>query len=330
MTMEEAARELGVSKSTISRALSGKGRIAESTREKIRMFAAENNLTVAKKEHCNMVQTYNLGVSLPEDVYDTSIPFFQECLLGICEIAAKNQFHVVITNRKGEDITGIKELVEKKKVDGIILTRCLEEDAAVKYLLKKKFPTALAGSCGSHKIIQVDCDNSSASKDLVASMIQIGYKRFAIILGNMKYSVNTRRMEGVQEALKEQGVLMEQQMVYTDFEKTDFLENMLEEIIDKKVECIICGDDVICTVITSGLQNSGYRVPKDVAVASLHNSVNLECFAPPITTVNVNAKDWGRMIGKQMINYLTGKVFQQRTYVNYEIQLKKSTTKVWK
>lgn len=330
MTMEEAARELGVSKSTISRALSGKGRIAESTREEIRAYAAEHNLTTGKKERRNLVQTYNLGVSLPADVYDTSIPFFQECLLGICEVAAKNQFHVVITSRKGDDITGIKELVEKKKVDGIILTRCLEEDAAVKYLLKKNFPTAMTGSCGSNKIIQVDCDNSSASKDLVASMLQIGYKRFAIILGNMQYSVNTKRMEGFQEALKEQGISLEQQVVYTDFEKTDFLENMLLELIDKKVECIICGDDVICTVITSGLQNSGYRVPKDIAVASLHNSVNLECFAPAISAVNVNAKNWGRMIGTQMIDYLTGKVFHQRTYVNYEILLKKSTAKVWR
>ncbi|MBQ9141034.1 MAG: LacI family DNA-binding transcriptional regulator [Lachnospiraceae bacterium] len=330
MTMEELARQLGVSKSTVSRALSGKGRIAEDTREQIRACAAKYGMTAERKAHKSLVHTYNLGVSLPVDVYNTSIPFFQECLMGICEVAAKRNYNVLITNRTADDISAIRALVEQKKVDGIILTRCLEEDAAVKYLTKKGFPTAMTGRCSSSKVIQVDCDNYEASKALVKALVQKGYRRFAMVLGNMSYSVNAKRKQGFQEALKEQGIAVEQQLIYINFDKTDFLDNLIQELMSKRVECVICGDDVICTVLTSRLQSEGYRIPKDISVASLHNSSNLECFTPAITAVNVDAKSLGRQVGTQMLDYLMGNSFQQSICVDYEILMKKSTAGIWR
>lgn len=329
MTMEELAGQLGVSKSTVSRALSGKGRIAEETREKIRSRAAACGVAPKAKARKCLVNTYNLGVALPVDVYNTSIPFFQECLMGICEVASGRNYNVLITHHTDKDISGIKTLVEKKKVDGIILTRCLEEDAAVKYLTGKGFPTAMTGSCAANKVIQVDCDNFRASKALVKSLINKGYERFAIVLGNMNYSVNTQRKKGFLEALREQGLSMDQ-LIFSNFEKADFLDNLIQELIGKKVECVICGDDVICTVLTSGLQSEGYRIPKDISVASLHNSSNLECFTPAITTVNVDAKGLGRQVGTQMLDYLMGNQYRQSTCVEYEILIKKSTAGIWR
>ena len=71
MTMDEIATQLGVSKSTVSRALSGKGRIGEETRKKITEFITANGLT----EYSNLSdsktrkQTGNIGVVLPADEY---------------------------------------------------------------------------------------------------------------------------------------------------------------------------------------------------------------------------------------------------------------------
>ena len=81
MTLEEIAKEIGVSKSTVSRALSGKGRIGEKTRNRI--------LEVAKRgeEREEMARTrtvtHNIGVVLPSDVYYGSGAYFQNCLLVV-------------------------------------------------------------------------------------------------------------------------------------------------------------------------------------------------------------------------------------------------------
>ena len=82
MTMDEIAAKLGVSKSTVSRALSGKGRIGEETRRKIIDFASANGQTASAERNSSrtMKQTGNLGVVLPADAYVSGSAFFHECL----------------------------------------------------------------------------------------------------------------------------------------------------------------------------------------------------------------------------------------------------------
>lgn len=323
MTLEEMAKELGVSKSTVSRALSGKGRIGEDTRKKIVDFA-RHQTTELQREQSAAAPTRNLGVVLPADVYLNGGPYFQECILGICETATFLDYDVLITTGTANDISGLRTLVEKDKVDGIILTRSLEDDRAVQYLTEVGFPVGLTGICDREEVIQVDTDNEGAAESLTSLLISRGYRKFALIIDNMEYTVNRSRHSGFSRALLKNGLSPEKQFVYANPLKTELLDSLIGDMVSKKVECIICGDDIICTRIMSSLQAQGYRIPKDIAVASLYNSPNLDCFTPSVTAVNVSAKQVGNMIAKQMINSLTGKEYQKKTIVDYEILMRKS------
>ena len=96
ITLEEMAIELGVSKSTVSRALSGKGRIGEETRLKIRAYAQEKGIWKETKPEKRSIGTGNLAVVIPADVYTIGYPFFQESLLGISEVAGMLKYHVML------------------------------------------------------------------------------------------------------------------------------------------------------------------------------------------------------------------------------------------
>ena len=330
MTIDKMAEELGVSKSTISRALSGKGRIGDATRERICSYASQNGYTPRGYSSRGMVKSRNLGFVLPADAYIMSIPFFQECLIGVSEAALQLDYNVLIATRTEHDISGIRALVEKNKVDGIILTRSMEDDRAVKYLTEMNFPVGLTGMNPRENVIQVDCDNRAAAESMTSMLIGSGYQRYAVILGMMSIGVNRRRQDGIRAAWEKNGIPAERQLMYTGFVKMELWDNMIEEIMNRRVECIICGDDVICTMVISRLQAEGYRVPRDIAVVSLYNSSNLDCFSPSITTVNVSAKTMGNVIGKQMIHYLNGSPYQRKTYLDYEILFRKSTSSVHK
>ena len=52
------------------------------------------------------------------------------------------------------------------------------------------------------------------------------------------------------------------------------------------------------------MQAEGYRIPKDISIASLHNSVNLECFSPAVTAVNISARQLGNETAKRLIAWL--------------------------
>jgi len=185
MTLEEMARELGVSKSTVSRALSGKGRIGEETRRKIQDFSKQQGMLKDEAQR-QETATRNLGVVLPADVYIIGGRYFQECILGICETATFLEYDVLITTGTANDVSGIKTLVEKKKVDGIILTRSLEDDKGLQYLTEIGFPVGLKGICSKGEVIQVDTDNEAAAESLTSLLIGRGYRRFALIIDNME------------------------------------------------------------------------------------------------------------------------------------------------
>lgn len=324
MTLDEIANELGVSKSTVSRALSGKGRIGKETSERIRTFVQEHGGEKCKRESGQIV-THNIGVVLPADVYYGGGAYFQSCLLGICEAASMYGYNVLITTGKIHDILEIQSLVENHKVDGIILTRGVADDKALQYLVEKNFPTGVTGICNYEEVIQVDTDNQGAAEKMTSMLIARGFRKFALLVKDMNFIVDKERHDGFCKALLKNGLSEKNQLFINGSIKMEFLNSIVANIIAQKVECIICGDDEICTMIMSKLQAEGYRIPKDIAIASLYNSSNLECYSPAVTAVSVAATQMGNIVGKQLIQYLMGKQYEKKNIVDYDILFRKST-----
>lgn len=329
MTIEQIAKELGVSKSTVSRALSGKGRIGVQTRMKIQSYAREAGVWPPQQSKEEPKRTKNIGVVIPADAYTISIPFFQECLLGISEAASMLQYDVMIITCPNNDLSKIQALVENRRVDGIILLRSVEDDRIIKYLTQIHFPTGLTGICDYDEVIQVDTDNEKAAENLTSLLIGQGYRRFAMVVGNLGYKVNADRCKGFHHALERYGIPQEQQLLYSNFINMELLDSIISDVFARKIECIMCADDVICTRLMSRLQAEGYRIPHDISIVSLYNSTNLDCFSPAVTAVNISAKQVGNMIGKQMIQYLQGNEYSAKTIVDYEILFRKSAGKVY-
>ncbi|MCI8542426.1 LacI family DNA-binding transcriptional regulator [Acetatifactor aquisgranensis] len=328
MTLDEMARELGVSKSTVSRALSGKGRIGEKTRERIVAYAGQQGMYLSR-ESDGGGKTGNLGVVFPADVYENANSYFQDCMLGVCEAASLMDFNVLIATETISDISGIQMLAEQKKVDGIILTRNMENDRALRYLTDIHFPVGVTGQCDEKEVIQVDTDNEAACEELTALLIGKGFSKFALVVEDLSYRVNRSRYQGFGNALLKSGIPGERQAYYVGALQVALLDAIISDMLAKKVECIICGDDMVCTKIVSRLQAEGYRIPRDVAVASLYNSSNLNCFTPQITAINISARKIGNMIGKQMIRCLRGQDYEKKVIMEHEILLRRSTDRIY-
>ncbi len=335
MTIEQMAEDLGISKSTVSRALSGKGRIGEDTRKRVQDYARRTGFW--KEEEAaelpngtNRSANPNLGVVIPADALDASIPFFQECLLGICEAAALLNYDVLITRGTANDNASLERLVNSRKVDGIILTRSLENDRALKYLTDIGFPVGLVGTCDDDRVIQVDADNQGASESLTGMLIGQGYRKFALVVGDITYKVNRARYQGFCDACEQRGVETAKQLIYTGMTNSEMIDNLVSNMIAERVECIVCGDDVICTRIMSKLQAEGYRIPKDISIVSLYNSFSLECFSPAVTALNFSARQTGNMLARQMIDCLRGNEYSKKTMMSYDILFRRSTDQAYR
>lgn len=238
------------------------------------------HLQEAKSEKRRKVpeKTGNIAVVMPTDAYRTGGEYFHECLIGICEEASARDYDIMITDVTGNDYSGVDRLIRKKKIDGVILTRTMEHDRTIQNLGCNAVSGSSDGSVDNDFVIQVDVDNGRASEDLTTYLISRGYRRFAIVLDYMEYAVNRNRYDGFCRALYQKGIPYEWSPLEFGITKYGIIQSLMRELMAKRIDCVVCGDDIICTSLLSAFLAEGYRIPRDIGIASLYNSSNLSCF----------------------------------------------------
>lgn len=326
LTIDDIARELSVSKTTVSRAISGKGRIGAKTRERVLTYIRENNYrpnVIAKG--LAQQKTYNIGFVMPGDYNLVELPFFQKCLMGISEIAYSLDYDVLVSIASDRDMGQLERIVNNHKVDGVILSRTLVNDAPARFLQEKNIPFVTIGTYIDKDIIQIDNDHRSACRELTSILLMRGIRKMALIGGNKDHVVTRKRLQGYMDAYLEQSLTVDNSMVYLDVENGIMVDKILEELIERHAECVICMDDSICAYVLNKLRKEKIRVPSDIKVASFYNSSLLENNIPSITSLSFDIQELGMVTCKTLLDHMAGKEVQRRTLLGYEVSMKEST-----
>lgn len=326
MTISDVAEALGISKTTVSRAISGKGRIGKETRQKVQNYITEHHYTpnvIARG--LAQSKTYNIALVLPGDYYLSELPFFQNCMLGISRAAGEADYDVLISMVTGEDLSQLQRVVEYRKVDGVILSRTLVEDQPLQFLMQHHLPYVAIGSTREKNVVQVDHDHVNACRALTEHVLMQGFRRIALLGGNRNHIVTQQRYKGYQEALRQAGMKKEAGPVYFDIEDEVTVEKIADELIHRGTECILCMDDYICLRTLSVLTRKGVRVPKDLKVASFYNSQLLKNQTPGITALNFNTTELGEAACRMLIRMMNGEEVPKHTLQDYELVVKEST-----
>lgn len=203
MTIHDVARELGVSASTVSRAISGKGRIGAATRDRILAYIEEHGFYPnAAAQSLAQSRTNNIAIILPEVNTLVDMPFFHTCMYGVEEVAQANDYDIIVVTTNGNDTKPLERLIKNRKVDGMILTRTYENDKYVKFLKQKQIPFVAVGKFPDDDVVQVDHDNVGACKELVTVLFAKGIQNIAYLGSNMDQMVNRCRYQGYEEAYR--------------------------------------------------------------------------------------------------------------------------------
>lgn len=325
-TIDDIAEELKISKTTVSRAISGKGRISEGTRAKVMAYiekAGYKPNAIARGLAKN--RTYNIGFAVPGDYGLVDLPFFQNCLWGICTYAAERDYDVVITMVRENDISQLERLITNNKVDGVIIGRTYENDLAEKFLTEKKIPFVTIGSSRNDEVVQVDNDHVNACKELTGVLLGKGNRRLALIGSSLGYIVNSNRLKGFMDAHKEAGVEPIKELVYTDVEYGANIDAVVEKLVKNKADCIICMDDAICAYVLNRLKVMKISVPDEMKVASFYNSSTLEYNEPAITSLNFDVRELGMESCKTLLQCIKHEPGTRKKLLGFEVVLKEST-----
>lgn len=323
-TIADIARELGVSKTTVSRALSGKGRIGKETIEQVCAFAESHGYRpneIAKG--LAKSRTYNLGLVIPMEY--TDVPFFKECMDGICEEASYYNYDIIITIIRKGDLSQVQRLVSNHKVDGIILTRTTINSGEVSFLKEHEVPFVVIGPSEDPNVLSIDNPNQEASKELTSLLLMKGLRRLSLIGGSSQHYVSKSRKKGFVDAHREMGFHAEPSLIWMEVEDYRRAMRAVAYILSAESDGIVCMDDKICSLVLGCLREKGIEVPSMIKLASLYDSHQMEHHLPPVTSLRFDTKELGRNACMEMLMILGEELKEEATPLGYQVILREST-----
>lgn len=326
LTIADIARELGVSKTTVSRAISGKGRIGEQTRNRVLAYIEDHHYSpnvIAKGLAQN--KTFNLGMVLPGDYNIEEFPFFQKCMLGISRVASEAGYDVLISMVMPDQITQLERAVTNRKVDGVILTRTLTDDSPMRYLEKNGIPFVAIGSTEDGQAVQIDNDHKNACRELTGMLLDRGIRKIALIGGSENYIVTKNRLQGFSDAFEERADWKGERKIFLNTGDSREVDRIVEMLLTDRVECIVCMDDFLCGCVLNALQQRRIAVPGQVQVASFYDSSILANRIPAVPSIRFDVEELGRKACELLLRMLDGEETERCTLLGYEVCMREST-----
>lgn len=303
LQLGDIAEELGLSKSTVSRAISGKGNISAETRgrvkEFIELYGYQPN---AAAQRLAEGRTGNIGVVIPADAFMHINSFFQMTLLGICREAASRDYDAIVTTVNGDNIEYLKRLVSRCSVDGVILMRSLMNDPSIKYLLDAGVNFVTIGSVLGNDVVQVDIPHIKACRELTQGVTAKTKGPIGLIIGDENYTVNQSRKEGFLSAVREAGREADA-LVFCNISGEEELYSCLTALEKARTDTLICGDDDLC-IAALGMYDSGRLHRKPANFCSFYDNPVLK--SRGITAVSVDDMSLGATAVLSLLDDISG------------------------
>ena len=323
--IDTIAKALGVSKTTVSRAISGNGRVSAKTRERILRYTAEiGYVPNAAARNLATTKTRNIAFSMPLNRDSTRSAYFLECFFGVSKIATNASYDLIMI---GDELEHINRTIQSRKADGIILTRNIVGDTALEKLAAAGIPIVLTGTSSARNITQVSYDGISAFKGLTSHLIDSWAGRIGLIVTSRAFPANQARAQGFTAAFAAKH--LPPPVIAWDADTEDEIHKAFHEMYDSGIRNIICGDDVVCVNLLNIIKGGGRFESKvnpgktghdNINIASFHDSHYLSTFHPEIPVVTLDPRRLGDAACKILISKIEGKTVPAISFLDYEIR----------
>ena len=202
----QIAQALGVSKTNVSRSISGNGRISAATRQRVLDYVKEHNYTSSMMarglvKHCS----YNISLVISTQFSDFELPFLRKVMRSVYQVAGDSDYDVLLTLVGENETHPVERLLDNRKIDGLILTRTLEHDPLIPLLKARKVPFVAIGQPEDDQVPSVDHDQVGGCREMTSLLLMKGMKHIALLGGSMLYTVNQSRLEGFRQAYVKMG-----------------------------------------------------------------------------------------------------------------------------
>jgi LacI family transcriptional regulator, galactose operon repressor len=312
ITLKYLAKQLNVSVSTVSKALSDSEEIGKDTIEKVKKLAKELNYQPNKVAlSLKQSQTKTIGVIIPNILNR----FFARALFGIQNEATKLGYSIItcVTNEQLDKEEESISILSNGSVDGFILavseeTLVSSSNQHIKALINKNIPLVMF----DRNLSNVDCnkvmiDDFKTAYNLTKMLIENGRTSFAFISTIEDLNVGKLRRMGFENALKEHKQLNLKYLTLIIDNDKDYQVQIKTLLSNNNLDAVISADNITGTIAVNVANSIGYNIPKDVSIIGFTDEQVSNLSVPKLSYVNQNAETIGENALKMIIDTLKDK-----------------------
>lgn len=314
VTIKDIAKALGLSTSTISRALRDSYEISEETKQLVLNYAKEinyrpNPIALSLKEK----KSRTIGVVVSE----IANSFFSQIINGIESIAHNKGYNVIITQslESYEREVANMQFLSSRSIDGCLVSVSVETNNYdhILDLHKRGFNIVsfdrIIDPIETHK---VKVDNFKGAYDATEHLIKSGYKNIAILVSGASLSITKERLAGYQKALEDYKISFNDKylkvcshagMTYEEVEQA------MNELMTMKPkpDAVFSASDKLTTNLVKYCKIKKINIPETIGVIGFSNVDFMELLTPALSVVRQPAFEMGRTATELLLNMIESK-----------------------
>ncbi|TKC65579.1 LacI family transcriptional regulator [Pedobacter hiemivivus] len=323
VTIIDIAKELNLSKSTVSRVLTGHANVSVKTREAVLELAEKldyqkNMLAIGLISK----KTNTIGIIVPE----FSSSYFPQIVIAAQEVATQAGYNTVFSqsNETYETEVANTKVMLANQVDGILIsiTRETRNYDHLKVFERKGIPIVFFNRvCDEMKVPKVIVDDFEGAFNAVDYLIKSGRKRIAHLAGPVSLKISANRLEGYKSALRKNNMVIDEELIISynlEVSKVKIYINHLLSL-ENPPDAIFAVNDPTAIEAIQIIKKKGLRIPEDIAIIGFSNDYASDLIAPSLTTVAQPISEIGSTAAQLLIEQ-----------INRDVSEWKAVTKVLK
>jgi LacI family transcriptional regulator len=314
MNLRELASGLGLSQTTVSRALNGYPEVNEATRQRVNEAAAR--LGYRPNANARRLATGRAGaVGIVYTSSEGYGPHTSEFLGGLGARLAGDEVDVLVStaNTLEDELNAYRRAAQSKKVDCIVLHAPRPNDVRVGLLTELGLPFVLHGRTDSQEpVAWLDIDNQSATEQAAFHLIDQGHRDIALINGPKGFTFADHREKGYRGALTARGLKLQPGLmdngVFSDEMGFKLAQAMLART--PRPTAFLAGSMMTALGVFRAIRAAGLELGKDVSMIA-HDDVfpylNADTMVPSMSTTRSSIRAAGTRIAEMALELLAGK-----------------------
>jgi DNA-binding LacI/PurR family transcriptional regulator len=321
---------LGISKSTVSRALNDHYDVNPETARKVRELAAKIDFQPnILAQHFKQQRTFTIGVVIPETVNR----FFAKAIGGIQQAADRAGYNVIIcqSNESMEMEKKNLQTLLSSRVDGLLISISQETNQYnhFQHVINQEVPLVFFDRIVEElSAYQVHSDNYEISLQGTEHLIDHGCKRIAFIAGPQYLYTSRNRLKGYLDALEKRKIKIDDSLIIHTNYQLNTVEEYMRHLFNlrKRPDAVFAINDMAAIEIMHILKKKGFSIPHDVAVLGFNNETICRFIEPALSSIDHPAFDMGMVATELLLAKITNDALPlQKKLVTSRLVVREST-----